>query len=111
MVCRGHSVVAVPLAVAFPEDVWFALSMKIVGVLLMTALLIIPAATARRLTLGPERMAVFAPLIGALAVMGGLSASLRWDTPSGPSIVVAAMLLFLATLSPGFSALIRRQPQ
>lgn len=86
-----------------------ALSMKIVGVLLMTALLIIPAATARRLTLGPERMAVLASLVGALAVMGGLGASLKWDTPSGPSIVVAAMLLFLMTLSPGFSALIRRR--
>jgi len=84
-----------------------ALSMKIVGVLLMTALLIIPAATARRLTLSPERMAVLASFIGACAVMGGLAGSLQWDTPSGPSIVVAALLLFLLTLSPGFSALTR----
>lgn len=77
-----------------------AISMKIVGVLLITAMLIIPAATARRLSSGPEQMAVIAALVGAVAVVGGLFASLEWDTPSGPSIVVAALVLFLASLSP-----------
>ena len=77
-----------------------AISMKIVGVLLITAMLIIPAATARRLSGGPEQMAVTAALVGAVAVVGGLFASLEWDTPSGPSIVVAALVLFLASLSP-----------
>ena len=77
-----------------------AISMKIVGVLLITAMLIIPAATARRLSGGPEQMAVIAALVGAIAVVGGLFASLEWDTPSGPSIVVAALVLFLASLSP-----------
>ena len=77
-----------------------AISMKIVGVLLITALLIIPAATARRFAGGPEQMAVLAVLIGVAAVVGGLYGSLAWDTPSGPSIVVAAMLLFLLSLSP-----------
>ena len=77
-----------------------AISMKIVGVLLITALLIIPAATARRLSAGPEQMALYAALAGAASVAGGLSASLQWDTPSGPSIVVAALALFLASLVP-----------
>lgn len=77
-----------------------AISMKIVGVLLITALLIIPAATARRLSSGPEQMAVLAALAGAVSVTGGLSASLQWDTPSGPSIVVAALVLFLVSLMP-----------
>ena len=77
-----------------------AISMKIVGVLLITAMLIIPAATARRLSGGPEQMAVIAAVVGAVAVVGGLFASLEWDTPSGPSIVVAALVLFLASLSP-----------
>jgi zinc transport system permease protein len=47
-------------------------------------------------------MAVFASLIGALAVIGGLFGSLTYDTPSGPSIVVAALLLFIMSLVPAF---------
>lgn len=77
-----------------------AIAMKIVGILLITSLLIIPAATARRFSASPERMAVLASLIGALAVAGGLFGSLHYDTPSGPSIVVAALLLFIVSLLP-----------
>lgn len=75
-----------------------AIAMKVVGILLITALLIIPAATARRFSASPEAMAVAASLIGVLAVAGGLFGSLKFDTPSGPSIVVAAMVLFVASL-------------
>lgn len=75
-----------------------AIAMKIVGVLLITSLLIIPAATARRLSATPEQMAVIASLLGALAVTGGLFGSLQYDTPSGPSIVVAALVLFLISI-------------
>ncbi len=77
-----------------------AIAMKIVGILLITSLLIIPAATARRFATSPEIMAVLASLIGALAVTGGLFGSLHWDTPSGPSIVVAALGLFVLSLLP-----------
>ncbi len=75
-----------------------ALSMKIIGILLITSLLIIPAATARRFARSPESMALLSSGFGALAVTGGLLISLQWDTPSGPSVVVAAFALFLATL-------------
>lgn len=77
-----------------------AIAMKIVGIMLITALLIIPAAAARRFSATPEVMAVFASVIGAAAVVGGLFGSLTYDTPSGPSIVVAALVLFLASLLP-----------
>jgi zinc transport system permease protein len=80
-----------------------AISMKIVGVLLITAMLIIPAATARRFSSGPEQMALMAAIIGAAAVVGGLFGSLEWDTPAGPSIVVAALCLFILSLVPVFS--------
>ncbi|MDA0675024.1 MAG: metal ABC transporter permease [Proteobacteria bacterium] len=73
-----------------------AVSMKIVGILLITSLLIIPAATARQFSGTPERMAVLASLIGVGAVATGLAGSLRLDTSSGPSIVVAALAFFLA---------------
>lgn len=78
-----------------------AIAMKIVGVLLITSLLIIPAATARRFAATPEQMAVIASFIGALSVIAGLYGSLYYDTPSGPSIVVAALVLFLVSLLPG----------
>ncbi|MCO6410216.1 metal ABC transporter permease [Hoeflea alexandrii] len=85
-----------------------AISMKIVGVLLITAMLIIPSATARRFSSGPEQMALLAAVIGSAAVVGGLFGSLEWDTPAGPSIVVAALLLFILSLFPVFS---RRKTQ
>jgi len=86
-----------------------AISMKIVGVLLITALLIIPAATARRFATGPEQMAVIASVIGAAAVIAGLFGSLEWDTPSGPSIVVAALIFFLVSLLPRRNAMHRKR--
>jgi len=72
-----------------------AVAMKIVGILLITSLLIIPAATARRLASTPEHMALIAALIGVVSVAGGIYASMLWDTPAGPSIVVMATVLFV----------------
>jgi len=66
-----------------------AIMMKIVGLLLVTSLLIIPAATARRFARSPEQMAILASIIGCFSVLGGLSGSYQWDTPAGPSIVIA----------------------
>ncbi len=74
-----------------------AMAMKIVGILLITALLIIPAAAARPMARTPEGMAGLAVALGMLAVVAGLNASLRLDTPAGPSIVVAAAFGFLLT--------------
>ena len=75
-----------------------SIAMKITGVLLITALLIIPAATARRFSESPEAMAILASAIGAVAVVCGLEASLVWDIPSGPAIVVTTGALFSASL-------------
>ncbi|MBL4599845.1 MAG: metal ABC transporter permease [Rhizobiaceae bacterium] len=72
-----------------------AIAIKIVGILLITSLLIIPAATARRLINSPEQMAFAASLIGVLAVCGGLFSSYQLDIPSGPAIVLAALVLFI----------------
>jgi zinc transport system permease protein len=77
-----------------------AIAMKIVGILLITSLLVIPAAAARRFSATPEWMAVIASALGAASVVGGLYGSLHYDTPSGPSIAVAALVIFLVTLLP-----------
>jgi len=79
--------------------VTIAIAMKIVGVLLITALLIIPAAAARRGAVSPEGMARMAAAVGAVAVAGGLALSFIADTPSGPSVVVSALVLFVGSLA------------
>lgn len=75
-----------------------AVAMKIVGILLITALLIIPAAAARWLAKTPEQMAIGAALLGLAAVWSGLTASWLANAPSGPTIVVAAVLAFILAL-------------
>ena len=73
------------------------LAIKVVGVLLITALLIIPAAAARPFARTPEMMAALASMAGVLSVLGGLAASYRWDLPAGPAIVLAAAVLVVLT--------------
>jgi zinc transport system permease protein len=98
---EGAPVVALQLAFMLILAVVIAIAMKVVGVLLIVSLLIIPAATARPFARTPEAMALMAAGIGAVSVVGGLYASLAWDTPSGPSIVVAATVLFALALPIG----------
>lgn len=85
-----------------------AVAMKVVGVLLITSLMIIPAAAARRLSSTPEQMAVLASFLGCLAVGAGLWGSWQWDTPAGPSIVVAAAGIFLLMLAVPVEWMLRR---
>lgn len=75
-----------------------ALSIRVVGSLLISAILIVPSAAARGLSRSPERMAAHASLIAAVSVMGGLWCSLHFDTPAGPSIVTAAAGIFAFSL-------------
>jgi zinc transport system permease protein len=87
-----------------------AVSIKIIGVMLITSLLIIPAGAARRFSSGPAMMALLAAAFGGLAVLGGLFASLNFNTPSGPSIVVAALALFVVGLILPFHRSSQGQP-
>ncbi len=84
-----------------------ATAMKVVGILLVAAMLIIPAATARPYSRTPERMAVFAVVISWLSVAGGLGLSFAADTPGGPSIISFGLLLF--ALTTGLMALRQRR--
>ncbi|WP_171240969.1 iron chelate uptake ABC transporter family permease subunit [Ruegeria sp. HKCCA5491] len=71
-----------------------AVAIKVVGVLLIAAMLIIPAAAARSLARSPETMALIAAAIGAFAAVAGLRSAYVFDTPAGPSIVCVAAVLF-----------------
>ena len=74
-----------------------AVAMKFVGALIITSLMIIPAATAKRFANNPEQMALGASMVGALAVVSGIGMSWYQNTPAGPSVVVAAALMFFVT--------------
>ncbi|AUQ60650.1 iron chelate uptake ABC transporter family permease subunit [Phaeobacter inhibens] len=71
-----------------------AVAIKVVGVLLIAALLIIPAATARPFAATPERMTIIAAVTGAISALGGLQLAFMFDTPTGPTIVCLAACLF-----------------
>jgi zinc transport system permease protein len=91
----GHNVDLMRLLLMLMVGLVIAIGMKFVGALIMTSLLIIPAATARRFANTPEKMAGIASLIGALAVLLGLSLSWHFDTPAGPSVVISAAAMFM----------------
>ena len=74
-------------------------SIRTVGVILVNALLIIPAATAKILAASLAHMFVLTPLVGAISVVGGIVTAYYLDLPAGPAIVVLAGLLFLGALA------------
>jgi zinc transport system permease protein len=92
---EGTAVTAVRSALMVATARLIAIAMKIVGVMLITALLIIPAAAARRLSTTPEQMALWASLLACLSVIGGTAMAWQADTPVGPSVVVVASALFV----------------
>ncbi len=96
---EGISTLRVRLGFTLLIALTVALAMKVVGILLITALLIIPPATARGLVRSPEGMAIGAMVAGTVAVLAGIGGSLAWDLPSGPAIVAAATGLFALSLT------------
>jgi zinc transport system permease protein len=74
-----------------------AVAIKVVGILLITALLIIPAASARLFSSTPMQMVLLSVVFAMLSVVFGLGASLYWDVPTGPAIVVAASVAFFSS--------------
>lgn len=80
------------------------IAMKVVGILLITALLIIPAASARKITRSPEAMVFVASLIALSSVCLGLMTSFFLDTPPGASIVLSGTVFFIVVQSLGKQA-------
>ena len=77
-----------------------AISIKIVGILLITGLLIIPAAASRNLSSTPIQMAIISSVIGVTCVVLGLQSSMIWNSPTGPTILAIALGVFIITLLP-----------
>ena len=94
---RGYDARREQLILTLALAVLVAVAIKIVGALLITAMLIIPAAAARSMSRTPESMAVIAAVVGLCSIISGLSASFYWNTPTGPTMIVAAIVLFVLT--------------
>lgn len=92
----GVPVQAVNLAVVLVAALAVAVAVKVVGILMIAAMLIMPPAIARRFARTPEQMVVLAAGAGMVAVALGLGASLLWDLPAGPAIVAAAAVMIAA---------------
>ena len=75
-----------------------AISIKMVGLLLITGMLIIPAAMARNISTSPQQMVFYSIIGGLLSVILGLFSSLEFNTSSGPSIIAASLFLFILSL-------------
>ena len=77
-----------------------AISIKIVGILLITGLLIIPASASRNLSSTPIQMAIISSIIGVASVVLGIQTSMIWNTPTGPTILTITLGVFILTLFP-----------
>ncbi len=98
---EGVPVVAMRLLLVFLLAIVVAAGMRVVGILLVMALLVVPAATARPLVRSPEGMAAGAAGLGCLSVLLGMGLSWLSDLPAGPAIAVVAVLLFFLVLPLG----------
>lgn len=94
----GINVQRAKLVLMIVTAITIGVFMKFVGALIITSLLIIPPATARRFARSPEQMAVIAIAVGIIAVTCGLAFSAYYDTPAGPSVVLSATLMFIFSI-------------
>lgn len=99
---NGINIIKTKLILTLLLALTIGLSMKFVGALIITSLLIIPTATARSYAKTPEQMAILAIIVGIFSVIGGLMISVYYDTPTGPSVVIVNALLFILAKSLGF---------
>ena len=93
---EGINVQMLKLSLSLILALFVAIAFKIVGILLITAMLIIPAASALSISRSPIQMVIYSILIGCIAVISGIIAAITFDLPAGPSIIVAALICFLS---------------
>lgn len=75
-----------------------ALSIRMLGIILVTSLLVIPPATARNLARNFRQHLLLSMLIGLLGGAGGVAASYQFNLPCGPTIVLTCAALFVISL-------------
>ncbi|HLD77042.1 MAG TPA: iron chelate uptake ABC transporter family permease subunit [Rickettsiales bacterium] len=100
---QGINIFHMQILLMFLMTIAVAISIHIFGILLITSMLIIPAASARKLARSPESMAALAAFLGSIAIICGIFASLIFAIPSGPAIVVSSVVLFILSFLFRFS--------
>lgn len=107
----GLPVVGLNVALAVVTSITVVVSMRVVGLLLISALMVIPVATAQLVTRSFRATSLVATAIGLVASVSGTGASYYWDTPSGGTIVLLAVGAFVVlSLVTGVAARLRRSP-
>jgi zinc transport system permease protein len=91
---NGINTTKMDLLLTISMALTIAVSIQIIGVLLITSMLIIPAATSRQIVSGPKNMAIISILIALLSVLVGILCSYNWDIPTGPAIIAISFILF-----------------
>ncbi len=93
----GERVAAIEVMLMVMLSVTILVTMRVIGTLLISALLVIPAATARMITNSFSRMLMLSPIIGAACCLVGMNLSYHLDTSTGATIILVAAAVFTAT--------------
>ena len=95
----GVSVPAMEAVLMVLLSATILVTVRVIGVLLISALLVLPAVTARMLTNSFGRMLWLSPVLGA--IFGGVGMYISWyaDIPSGAVIILAGTLVFIVAYS------------
>jgi manganese/iron transport system permease protein/iron/zinc/copper transport system permease protein len=93
----GERVAMIEVLLMVMLSVTILVTMRVIGTLLISALLVIPAATARMLTNSFSRMLLLSPAIGAACCLVGMNLSYHLDTSAGATIILVAAAVFTTT--------------
>lgn len=97
-VAEGINVKGLELEFMMVMALLISVSVKIVGILLLSSMLVVPAATARNISTTPSQMVLYSVIIGAIVTGGGIVISAMFDCPSGPAIIMVAIFCYLISL-------------
>ncbi|GAA3489558.1 metal ABC transporter permease [Streptomyces cremeus] len=92
----GLPVRALNLLVAVVAAVTVTVAMRVVGLLLVSALMVVPVAAAQQISRSFAVTFVLAVAIGTAVTLGGTVASYQYDVPPGATIVLLAIVAFVA---------------
>jgi len=95
---RGVNVTLFYLLLLCMSAVTVVLLVRVVGIIMVIALLTLPAALGSRFAKGLPGMMLWAICLCALFLLAGLECSLRWNAPAGPSIILVAAAAYFGTL-------------
>jgi zinc transport system permease protein len=92
---EGGNVQALKLGFSLILALFIAISFKIVGIFLITAMLIIPASSALVISRSPFQMVINSIIIGCFSIIIGMGLAISLDFPTGPAIIISSLGMFI----------------